>query len=158
MDDMREVVSYSTGYCIALCGSGVLVLLLSCTFGGERVGEWVGGWVEGKDGLREAVHWCRPTSLGPRQQTQCLLLCCPFPSMFLSPSTRLCVLQGLPALLVSLFSVYTANVGAVPELRPVAAQVLRCLQLMAAGDEAMQVGALWGSSLWVGQRRPGGGE
>lgn len=47
---------------------------------------------------------------------------------------------GLPALLVSLLSVYQANIGAAAELRPVAAQMLRCLQLMAAGDEAMQVG------------------
>lgn len=45
---------------------------------------------------------------------------------------------GLPALLVSLLSVYQANQGAA-ELRPIAAQILRCLQLMAAGDEAMQV-------------------
>jgi hypothetical protein len=50
---------------------------------------------------------------------------------------------GLPALLVSLFSVYQANQGAA-ELRPIAAQILRCLQLMAAGDEAMQVGSLPG--------------
>lgn len=45
---------------------------------------------------------------------------------------------GLPALLVSLLSVYQANAGT-PELRPIAAQILRCLQLMAAGDEDMQV-------------------
>jgi hypothetical protein len=29
-----------------------------------------------------------------------------------------------------------------PELRPIAAQILRCLQLMAAGDEEMQVRVL----------------
>lgn len=44
---------------------------------------------------------------------------------------------GLPALLVSLFSVYQANQAAA-ELRPVAAQMLRCLCLMASGDGAMQ--------------------
>lgn len=56
---------------------------------------------------------------------------------------------GLPALLVSLFSVYQANQGAA-ELRPIAAQILRCLQLMAAGDEAMQVGGLSGDDVGEG--------
>lgn len=46
---------------------------------------------------------------------------------------------GLPALLISLLSVYQAHCTGLPELRPIAAQVLRCLQLMAAGDEDMQV-------------------
>jgi hypothetical protein len=44
---------------------------------------------------------------------------------------------GLPGLLASLFGIYQAN-SAAAELRPVAAQVLRCLQLMAAGDAGMQ--------------------
>lgn len=55
---------------------------------------------------------------------------------------------GLPALLVSLLSVYQANQGA-PELRPIAAQILRCLQLMAAGDEAMQVGLVAGGYVFA---------
>jgi hypothetical protein len=57
---------------------------------------------------------------------------------------------GLPALLVSLLGVVQGQQGQVPELRPLAALLLRCLNTLAAGDEAMQVcwksehDVLWG--------------
>ncbi|KAF6264717.1 hypothetical protein COO60DRAFT_17043 [Scenedesmus sp. NREL 46B-D3] len=44
---------------------------------------------------------------------------------------------GLPAALAALFSVYQAHTS-MAELRPVAAQMLRCLHLMAADDAAMR--------------------
>lgn len=148
-DDMREAVRIED---TALLCVGRVRWCYCCH---AHVGDWASG--DDKDNMREAVRSWRPTSLDPWQQTHCLLLCCPIPSRFthhlLPHACMLAFLQGLPALLVSLFSVYTANVGAVPELRPVAAQVLRCLQLMAAGDEAMQVGLFLGGVLFC---RPGG--
>jgi hypothetical protein len=61
---------------------------------------------------------------------------------------------GLPALLTSLLGVVMSNQGQVPELRPLAALLLRCLNTLAAGDEEMQVcvGGGWRMGGWGGSR------